>query len=599
MEELLRKFNLKSVALGFLVAFGTTGAFSQSYPSPHYNGMTVDQAPIFTSMNGYLYCNGSSPCTASTKLYSVGLGMLLSASYPPCISCVFSSGIFSYITSTPSGTQTASNAYYSPYTFQGDTSQVFPEYFYINNGVGMGANVPYINSLITPHWHEYTALTGSSGYITTITAPASIGNTSIAVANTDGLTVGLSYGFNDQVFTNPMTDVFTISSIVGNTVTFTPALAANHSSGDIISNSKRTQTAFQVDIATFMGYGDHYVFSAPSIISNCTPLAGQGDVYKTCTTGWSNGAVYAAQAGQYLEIDEWQLNDNGHDVAAIDNVHTLFRSVDTGARGAAWLGSFFNSAGTKAANAGMSIAGKWNVGYDATLGDFSSNGNAAFQMAPNHRVYFDSTVQNIYANPSGLYGNTLGSTWVGYVTSEGAWDLYVKNVAAMKCSSTPTCYFTNINLSGALYFFNVNTLSTDGINVYLKANSSGGMYFQPNGGVTELTVLSTGTTAVHNVSAPIHLSSVAAPVASTCGTGSAVDAGSSAQAGKFTIGSGATACTLTFAVAYPTNTYCTVTPAAQPAAVSNIPYISAQSKTAFTVSGGAASASYYYTCGGN
>ena len=40
-------------------------------------------------------------------------------------------------------------------------------------------------------------------------------------------------------------------------------------------------------------------------------------------------------------------------------------------------------------------------------------------------------------------------------------------------------------------------------------------------------------------------------------------------------------------------------PAAQPAAVANIPYISAQSKTAFTISGGTASASYYYTCGGN
>ena len=51
--------------------------------------------------------------------------------------------------------------------------------------------------------------------------------------------------------------------------------------------------------------------------------------------------------------------------------------------------------------------------------------------------------------------------------------------------------------------------------------------------------------------------------------------------------------------AFANNAYCTVTPAAQPAAVANIPYISAQSKTAFTISGGTASASYYYTCGGN
>jgi len=96
-----------------------------------------------------------------------------------------------------------------------------------------------------------------------------------------------------------------------------------------------------------------------------------------------------------------------------------------------------------------------------------------------------------------------------------------------------------------------------------------------------------------------HTTQAAAPTASTCGTGSSVDSASSANAGKFTIGTGATACTLTFATAYPTNAYCTVTPAAQPAAVANIPYISAQSSTAFTVSGGTASAAYYYTCGGN
>ena len=96
-----------------------------------------------------------------------------------------------------------------------------------------------------------------------------------------------------------------------------------------------------------------------------------------------------------------------------------------------------------------------------------------------------------------------------------------------------------------------------------------------------------------------HLSTVAAPTASTCGTSPSVDAGSSANGGKITFGSATTACTLTFAAAFPTNAYCTITPLAQPAAVANIPYISAQSKTAFTISGGTASAAYQYTCAGN
>ena len=129
---------------------------------------------------------------------------------------------------------------------------------------------------------------------------------------------------------------------------------------------------------------------------------------------------------------------------------------------------------------------------------------------------------------------------------------------------------------------------------------------QDNGGTTRMSMDNSGNLTVTGALQATDIyatgklkSAAAAPAASTCGTGPSVDSGSSANAGRFTIGTGATACTLTFSVAYPTNAYCTVTPAAQPAAFANIPYISAQSRTAFTVSGGTASTSYYYTCGGN
>jgi len=130
-------------------------------------------------------------------------------------------------------------------------------------------------------------------------------------------------------------------------------------------------------------------------------------------------------------------------------------------------------------------------------------------------------------------------------------------------------------------------------------NNTIGVTFYPNGGfeagATSGTDRGIGTiTALKAL-----MTGAAAPTASSCGTGPAVDSGSSSNAGKFTIGTGATACTLTFANAFTTNAYCTVTPLAQPAAVANIPYISAQSGTAFTVSGGTASTAYQYTCGGN
>ena len=137
-------------------------------------------------------------------------------------------------------------------------------------------------------------------------------------------------------------------------------------------------------------------------------------------------------------------------------------------------------------------------------------------------------------------------------------------------------------------------------NSYQWYNPSGSGMRLTDGGSDLVTFDSAGAmVSASTVKGTQHLSTVAAPTASTCGTSPSVDAGSSANGGKITFGSATTACTLTFAVAFPTNAYCTVTPMAQPAAVANIPYISAQSKTAFTISGGTASAAYQYTCTGN
>lgn len=94
-----------------------------------------------------------------------------------------------------------------------------------------------------------------------------------------------------------------------------------------------------------------------------------------------------------------------------------------------------------------------------------------------------------------------------------------------------------------------------------------------------------------------------APTPSVCGTSPAVTSGSSNNSGKVTLGTGTpTACTLTFANAYPTAAFCTVSAGDAPTAGSTIrPYVSAASTTAFTVTLNAAldSAVIYYYCSGN
>lgn len=96
------------------------------------------------------------------------------------------------------------------------------------------------------------------------------------------------------------------------------------------------------------------------------------------------------------------------------------------------------------------------------------------------------------------------------------------------------------------------------------------------------------------------LNSSAVPTISTCGTSPpAATAGSNNNSGQFTLGTGATtACTVTFANAFPNSAFCTVTPASS---YTGTYYISAQSASALTVTlgTGTASVKFNYTCGGN
>ncbi len=97
------------------------------------------------------------------------------------------------------------------------------------------------------------------------------------------------------------------------------------------------------------------------------------------------------------------------------------------------------------------------------------------------------------------------------------------------------------------------------------------------------------------------LNSSGVPTISACGTTPpAATAGSNNNGGQFTTGTATpTACTVTFANAYPTTAWCTISPASANAAVAGV-YISAQSASAFTITQPALSSTKYnYTCMGN
>lgn len=90
------------------------------------------------------------------------------------------------------------------------------------------------------------------------------------------------------------------------------------------------------------------------------------------------------------------------------------------------------------------------------------------------------------------------------------------------------------------------------------------------------------------------------PAASACGTAPAVTANSTNSSGQFTTGTGVpTACTITFANAYTTAAFCTISPANAASDANASKYISASSATAFTITQTAKdSAAYNYVCTG-
>lgn len=247
-----------------------------------------------------------------------------------------------------------------------------------------------------------------------------------------------------------------------------------------------------------------------------------------------------------------------------------------------WDASGYNSAGGKGGSLSGASSGKITFQTQAVAGTFNWN----------------------YPTSAGAAGSLLASggggtapmTWQGVGSGVSAALASALNASGGLASSASPVLTGIVNggVANNSTHFVGGAAYNDGGAVYLSGSAANNIGALLVSGVEKMRWDSNP-----GISAGLLRSAAAAPEASTCGTGPAVDAGSTPNAGKFTIGTGATACTLTFATAYPTNAYCTVTPAAQPAAVANIPYISAQSRTAFTISGGTASTSYYYTCGGN
>jgi len=393
--------------------------------------------------------------------------------------------------------------------------------------------------------------------------------------------------------------------------------------------SASNQALWLVGTLTGTGSGPYALISATDTSTNNAPAGFTDALWVAHNIGTSAGEGSRAALRTILTIANPLPCTTSTTCFHIASFPQAYVTANLGGSGGTPKGTVYGAGAIAQAGAGatflqgiigqetnVSVQTGASVAYKAIASFISVNADAVGGSVSNSMIEFTADNTTTYKWPRGITFGRADSTWpfdassaIITTTSPGTgsrvadWFIDGSNVtytsgfirsSGFSIGPTGAATVASLTSSGAIS-------GTTGTFSGAVSGTTGTFSSTVSGvaGTFSGTVTGANLTTAGNATALHFYSTVSVPTASTCGTSPAVDAGSSNHAGKITFGSATTACTLTFASAFANNAFCTVTPGAQPAAVANIPYISAQSKTAFTISGGTASAVYYYNCGGN
>ncbi|MFD0712506.1 hypothetical protein [Paenibacillus sp. GCM10027626] len=143
-----------------------------------------------------------------------------------------------------------------------------------------------------------------------------------------------------------------------------------------------------------------------------------------------NGDVMGGADGVYLNPVEYNMVDNGHDIAAVGLVINSHRTVGIGAKSAVWLGIRLQSVQQEPVDAGISLAGTHKVGLDFTATIFTET-KAAVALKANDRIYLNAA-STPDATGSKWYADTPGGTWIDYDGTGGMLRCFVENEPVMQ-----------------------------------------------------------------------------------------------------------------------------------------------------------------------
>ena len=347
------------------------------------------------------------------------------------------------------------------YYFSSDNTKVDAEYvrlgvpggtnFRQNLTKSIGGAFPYFEAATTPHFWTFQNYVGWSGLNARTTTLITSGVSTSADLNnaTHGLVTGQTLGFVKADGTIGDTKVITVA---GANISWTGTLSNTYAIGSAVTLGYRTMNPGHYASLVHNGGGDAYVHVARAT-GSYVALASQTHIYECATTGLYGGDIALTQDGNYATGIEISIDDNGKDCQAIGDVRSFVRTNDTGDRAAVWLGTFFQSTGSKPINAFHTVAGIADVGLDLVA--LVATNSAAIQMASDHRVIFNSTSSSAVTNKGGspyystLYGNVQGNSYIHHKESGGL-DARGKRLEVVINGSTTTAGYGSFNVRGAV-----------------------------------------------------------------------------------------------------------------------------------------------------
>jgi len=222
---------------------------------------------------------------------------------------------------------------YANYGIDGDISHVNVESNTLEN-VRNGLDAFYFNAPTTPHFAWFKNFAGHSGIDALLTANAASGSTSVTVnAVPTDCTIGTPIGFSNT--SNPVTptETVTVSNVVGNVITFSPALTNTYYVGDSITVHNRTMNQRNFCQVDHYGGGDAYCWTGRiSAWGNNNNQAGQKHVYAKSTVGVIGGDLFGGKDGTYLTSTEFNMLDTTYlgnsNISAISHVNSFQRTTD-------------------------------------------------------------------------------------------------------------------------------------------------------------------------------------------------------------------------------------------------------------------------------